>query len=235
MQPRIDRRTLLTIGMASSLYTIGGFRGHAALPDSPIALQPFAHSRTVTSFAKELLFQRDDMPRALRQAMTVGLERTDVVADLPAQERQRAAFLAWVAVRNIAPSALRRAGNEAQAAECEQQVCLSKGMIAAAGAQHAIGKKYAGSGLMPPLASCAYGACAHATTAALYARNGDVAAVAEAGHYCARALLDASFYDAEMVVPNTGWLWNFAAVTINEAVNFLYRPPAPALFAALAR
>ena len=71
---------------------------------------------------------------------------------------------------------------------------------------------------MPPLASCAYGACAHAATAALYAR--DVAAVAEAGHYCARALLDAFYYDDELVVPNTGWLWNFAAATINEAVNF---------------
>ena len=64
--------------------------------------------------------------------------------------------------------------------------------------------------MMPRLAHCACGATAHAATAWFFAADQDIDVDAQAGHHCARALLDASFYD-KVTVLEAAWIWGFAA------------------------
>jgi len=55
--------------------------------------------------------------------------------------------------------------------------------------------------------------------AEFYAGHEDIGVIAEAGHYCANALLDGSFYDDDVVVTDAAWIWNFAAMAINTAIG----------------
>jgi hypothetical protein len=217
-QPALDRRTFLAFGVAGGIGALGAFGACGTVPDRPIVLKPFAHSRTVSSFAEGLFFCEDAMPLPLRRLIEAELARTDVVPEAPPQERERAAFFAWLAVRNIAPRALRRAGYEALAMGCENQRDFAPG-DAAAVAQHTIGREHRDCRVMPRRASLAYGASAHASTCAFYAGHEDIAVVVETGHYCARALLAGSFYDDEIDAAGATWTWNFAAMAINAALD----------------
>ena len=160
----------------------------------------------------------EEMPLPLRRAIDAELDLADVVPETPTQERQCAEFFAWLAVRSIAPRALRRAGYDALAADCENQPIPSNGGSACSIAQHAIGTQYACS-LEPPLAALAYDASAHASTAAFYAGHEDIAVVTQTGCFCAYALLHGSFYDYDIDMVEASWLWDFAVTAINTAVT----------------
>ena len=71
---------------------------------------------------------------------------------------------------------------------------------------------------MPPLASSAYGASAHASTAKFYAGHENIETVVDAGKHCAWALLlplEEEYPD----VFETTWIWNFAVKAINVATD----------------
>lgn len=231
-QPALDRLTFLAFGLAGGLSALGDFDVHAAVPDGPTVLKPFAHSRTVTTFAQGLFdhwhFADETNFPPLRQMIDAEFIRTGTpnihywnyhpaIGPAPKDseadkiERRRAAFFARLAVEYIAPRALRRAGFEQMAAD------VAGGMLSPAGAQHAIGRKYAHCET-PMLANCAYGASAHASTAAFYAAHRDIDVVTQTGYFCARALLDASFYD-DVAVENPDEVWNFAAAAMNTAIE----------------
>lgn len=231
-QPALDRRTFLTLGIAGGLCALGGFGAPGATLDEPIVLKPFAQSRTVTTFAQGLFFHEEAMPLTLRRAIEAELARADVPnrwywekhpaggasrpdSDADREERRRAAFFAWLAVEYLAPLALRRAGYEQMAID------VASGTLPPAGAQHTIGRQYARRGLrpMPMRASCAYGTSAHASTTAFYADHRDIDVVAQTGYFCARALIDASFYDDEIVVTDAAGVWDFATLAINTAIG----------------
>lgn len=217
IQPAVDRRTFLTSGFAGGLCTLSGFSARGAMRDGPIALMPFAHSRTVSGFAGGLFLCEDAMPTPLRRVLEAELTRTDVTPDAPGQERERAAFFAWLAVRNIAPRALRRAGYEALAVGCENERRFAPGGAAAV-AQHTIGREHRGRKIMPRLASRAYGASAHASTTAFYAGHEDIKVVVQAGDPCANALINCCFDDDEIEPADALWIWDFAAMAINAAI-----------------
>jgi hypothetical protein len=90
--------------------------------------------------------------------------------------------------------------------------------LASAAARHAIRNVHRGCRLMPRLAGSTYGACAHAATAAFYARAEEIETVTETGHYCARALLQ-SIGDEDADVTEPPWIWDFAVSTINTAAG----------------
>ena len=98
-----DRRQFLTTGLAVGLSTVCGFGVGGATLEGKTFPMPFAGSRTVANFASGLFFCEDDMPISLSHALDAGLARTDVVPDSHAEERRRAKFFAWLAVRCIAP------------------------------------------------------------------------------------------------------------------------------------
>lgn len=236
----VNRRTFLTAGSAGGLCALGGFGTQAAAFDGAIVLAPFAQSPTITTFAQGLLdhwhfADEVDFP-PLRQMIDAELVRTGmpnvyywdyhptagpVPKDSEADkiERRRAEFFARLAVEYIAPRALRRAGLEQMAAD------VASGVVAPATAQHTIGAadaarcRAAGApSPMPVLESCAYGASAHASTAAFYTTLPEIDCVHQTGYFCARALLDASFYD-DIAVENPAEVWNFAAAAINMAIG----------------
>lgn len=200
--------------LAGGLCATGGFGVARAALGPPVILKPFAHSRTVSRFAKRLFLYKDAMPLTLRRAIETELARTDVVRETTAQEREHAAFFSRLAVRNIAPRALRRAGYEQMAADLANEMRFPEM------AQHAVewgdAQGNPRPGAMSWLESCAYGACAHASTTEFYARCDDMGAVFDTGPSCARALLAASFYDDDLVAED---VWNFAARAINAAIN----------------
>ena len=133
-----------------------------------------------------------------------------------AKERRQAEFFAGLATRVIAPRFLRRAGYEALASECETQRDLRTPGGAAAVAQHTIGRECRSP--MPRLASIAYGASAHASTCAFYARHGEIETVMQTGNYCARALL--SYFDhKDAVAAKSTWIWDFTVTAINVAAG----------------
>jgi hypothetical protein len=203
-----NRRHILATGVAGALCTLTGFGPFSAALAAPVFPHPFVGSRTVSRFADSLFFYEDVMPVALRRMIEAELARTDIAPDSPVEERLRAQFFAWLAVREIAPRALRRAGYDRMAVE------VANGKLHPAGAQHAIGKQYAYSPT-PPLAGDAYGACAHASTARFFADHEDIEVVIESGHYCARALV--STLPEEDDEAKHSWIWDFAVRTINTA------------------
>ena len=156
------------------------------------------------------------MPLALSRAIDAELARSDVPAVSLAKERRQAEFFAGLATRVIAPRFLRRAGYEALASECETQRDLRTPGGAAAVAQHTIGRECRSP--MPRLASIAYGASAHASTCAFYARHGEIETVMQTGNYCARALL--SYFDhKDAVAAESTWIWDFTVTAINVAAG----------------
>lgn len=238
--PTVDRRTFLTSGFAGGLCALGGVGAQAVALDGAVALKPFAHSPTITNFAQGLYGHwhfADEADRPpLRQMIDAELIRTGMpdiyywhyhpmTGPVPEEseadkiERRRARFFARLAVEYIAPCALRRAGFEQMAAD------VASGVMAPAAAQHtivaadAVRCRAAGApSPMPALHSCAYGASAHASTAAFYTTRPEIDCVHQTGYFCARALLDASFYD-DIAVENPAEVWNFAAAAINMAIG----------------
>jgi hypothetical protein len=153
------------------------------------------------------------MPNVLVSAIETELSHIVVQHDSEAEERRSAEFFAWLTVRVIAPAYLRRAGYDQLAANCENQSDLRDEAHPSSTAQHTIGKQYAYS-RTPRLASFAYGASAHASTAAFYAGHEDIETVIETGHYCARALLEGfSYKDASPA--DAAQIWAFAVRAIN--------------------
>lgn len=217
----LARRSLLTFGLTAGVCALGDVGRRGPAPEPMFVLKPFARYRTVRSFAGCLLFYDEEMPLPLRRAIDAELDRADAVPATPAQERQCAEFFAWLAVRSIAPRALRRAGYDALAADCEKQLIPGNGGGACSVAQHTIGTQYAYSSSEPPLAVLAYEASARASTAAFYAGHEDIAVVTQTGCCCAEALLGGSFYDNDIDTAEASWLWGFAATAINTAA----RPP----------
>src|SRR5258706_9388698 len=115
----LNRRQFLTASLAGALSAASGLNATSgAALEGKIFPRPFAGSRTVASFASGLFFCEDVLPLTLSRAIEAELARTDVALDSLAEERQRAEFFAWLAVKCIAPRALRRAGYEALAAGC---------------------------------------------------------------------------------------------------------------------
>ncbi|AGK58679.1 hypothetical protein HYPDE_35038 [Hyphomicrobium denitrificans 1NES1] len=237
----MNRRTFITSGVAGGLWALGGFGALGAAREMPIVLKPFAHSRTVTTFAQGLFdhwhfADETDFP-PLRQMIEAEFIQTGTPniydwdyrpATGPAPqdseadkiERRSAAFFARLAIEHIAPCALRRAGFEQMAAD------VASGVLAPAAAQHTIGAadaarcRAAGApSPMPTLESSAYGASAHASTTAFYAGHQEIDVVAQTGYFCARALLDAFSYDDDIVIADTAWIWDFAAMVINAAID----------------
>lgn len=212
-----NRRHVLAGGLAVALSACGGFGPLHAAVAAPVFPRSFAGSRTVSSFASGLFFCEDAMPLTLSSAVEAELGRTALQHDSEAEERRRAEFFAWLTVRVIAPAYLRRAGYDHSAVRCEEQTDLSNGMLASATAQHAIGKQYAYSST-PRLASFAYGASAHASTAAFYAGHEDIQVVVQTGNYCARALLEGFSYE-DASPADAARIWAFAVRAINAAVE----------------
>jgi hypothetical protein len=188
------------------LSACSGYRPLRAAIAAPLFPRSFAGSPTVSSFASGLFFYEDVMPIALKGAVEAELARTDDTSDSEIEERRSSEFFAWLTVRVIAPAYLRRAGYHHLAADCEKQSDLWNGRLASATAQHTIGKQYACSST-PRLASVAYGARAHAATAAFYAGHKDMQTVIETGHYCARALLEGLSYD-DTSAADTAQIWD---------------------------
>jgi len=218
IQPTCSRRTFLNFGVASGVCALSGFGSASAMAREPMAIKPFAHSRTVSSFAAAFACFQDDMPRRLLRAFDAEFARGDVAPDAPEIDRKRAEFFAWLALRHIAPHALRRAGYDGLAANCGKQSDLSEGAAAAACSQHTIGMQYAYSET-PRLAGLAYGASAHAATAAFYAGCEDIETVVMAGEFCARALIGGFFYDDDIDIADAVWVWEFAAGAMNAAIE----------------
>lgn len=212
-----NRRHVVAGGLAAALGACSGFRPLRAAVAAPLFPRSFAGSRTVSSFASGLFFCEDVMPIALIRAIEAELARMDVPPDSEAEERRRAEFFAWLTVRVIAPDYLRRAGYDNLAVDCSRQTDLWKAMLASATAQHTIGKQYAYSST-PRLASFAYGASAHASTAAFYAGHKDIQVVIETGHYCARALLEGFSYE-DTLPADAAQIWDFAVRAINSALE----------------
>lgn len=212
MSPIPNRRHFLAGGFAA-LYACGGFSSlHTALA-RPVLLRSFAGNRTASSFASCLFRYEDVMPNALVSAIETELSHIVVQHDSEAEERRSAEFFAWLTVRVIAPAYLRRAGYDQLAADCENQSDLRDEARPSATAQHTIGKQYAYS-LTPRLASFAYGASAHASTATFYAGHEDIETVIETGHYCARALLEGFSYE-DASPADAAQIWAFAVRAIN--------------------
>ena len=217
MKSALNRRRFLASGLAGALCAISGSSVSAALAGGMFS-RPLAGSSVVSSFASCLFLFEDQMPLALRRAIDTELDGIDVTPGKFADERPRAEFFAWLAVRCIVPLNLRRAGYDALAVDCQNQNDLWNASLASAGAQHTIGKEHRGCRLMPRLAGSAYGACAHAATAAFYARAEEIETVTETGHYCARALLQ-SIGDEDADVTEALWIWDFAVSVINTAAG----------------
>ncbi|MCA0423773.1 MAG: hypothetical protein LCH61_10680 [Proteobacteria bacterium] len=231
----LHRRSFLALALAPFL---GIGLSPAAAFNKTAVIKSFRHSQTITNFACELFCYEDAMPMALRTTLdaecaSIAAEyarliesdwRAQLTEDGVEAERRCAAFFERLAVEYLAPLALRRAG-------CGQlAVGVANRMVCPSHAQHAIGRLfphgpiYEGETvvryvLMPKLAHCAYGACAHAATTHFYADHTDLEVVVTAGSYCARSLLDTCFYDDEVVAPDAHWVWNFAALAINAAVG----------------
>jgi len=176
----------------------------------PAAPRSFAGSRTVSSFASGLLLAYEDVPPAMRRSIYAELDRTDGVPGDPVLERRQAQFFARLAVRTIAPRALRRAGYFRLAA------AVSSEALAPAFAQHQIGRQFAGRGCLPALASIAYGASAHAATALFYAGHDDINVAVSTGEFCALALVQALSYPDS---PEAAWIWSFATHAIEVAIE----------------
>lgn len=154
------------------------------------------------------------MSPTLRQAIEAELARTDMARETTAQEREHAAFFARLAVRNIAPRALRRAGYEQMAVDLANERRFPEMAQHTVECQDAQGNPR--PGVMSRLENCAYGACTHASRAEFYARYDDMGLVFDTGRVCARALLTASFYDDDIVSED---VWDFAARAINAAID----------------
>jgi hypothetical protein len=223
IQSTPNRRQFMATGLAVALYGLSGFKACAAALEGPIFPRPFAGSRSVSTFASGLFFGDNGvMPVALSRAIEAELTRTDIPPDSFAEERRRAGFFAWLAVRHLAPLALRRAGFSELALDCEKQSDLWNGMLASATAQHAIEKWHAAANPIPRpmvrLADFAYGTSAHAATAAFYAGHEDINVVMDTGTYCARALLEPfSYEDAKPA--EAEWIWGVAVTAINIAIG----------------
>jgi len=110
IQSGLNRRQFLTTGLAGALSAMSALNACGAALEAKIFPRPFAASRTVSSFASGLFFCEDAMPLILRRAIEAELDRTVVVPDSPADEHLQAEFFALLAVKCIAPFALRRAG-----------------------------------------------------------------------------------------------------------------------------
>lgn len=237
----MHRRRFLVFGLAGGLSGPLGLGIDRALSQGPTVLRQFTHSPTVVTFARGLFFGSDDrdeagLPRLLqmidaefvrtgtptfdRWEYRPGPDPAPEDSEADKIERRRAAFFSRLAVEYIAPRALRRAGFEQMAAD------VASGALPPAAAQHTIGQgdvrrcRVAGTlAPMPKLESCAYGASAHASTTAFYATRREIDSVHQTGYYCARALIDASFCDDEVIDPDPTWAWNIAALAINAAIG----------------
>lgn len=207
-QTALDRRTFMAFGLAGGLGAIGGF---GALAGGPVALKPFAHSRTVLGFARFLL--SDATPRTLRETIEAELARTDGTSAIPALEREHAMFFARLAVWNIAPRALRAAGYETLAANCERQTCLSHARRELGRARTAIG--------WPPARLRdadvpAHAACHDAALTASLVGEEDIGVVVRTGGFCGRTLFIGSMYDKDT---DPDRFWKFGAMAINAAIH----------------
>ena len=210
------RREFLSASIAASAIALGGLGRGSATFERGIFPRTFAGSRTVTSFATGLLFAEENMPLALTRWIDAELARTDVQLHSHAQERRQAEFFGWLAIHVVAPRALRRAGYEDLAVGCEKARDLRPGG-AASGAQHTIGREFRSS-LFSPRVQVAYGASAHASTCAFYATHDEIATVFEAGHYCARAIVE-TFCCEDPEAAETAWSAGFAVAAINKAIE----------------
>ena len=213
-QSVLHRRHFLTFGCAASAFWMSDLSARSATLDGRIFSRSFAGSRTVSSFASGLSWVEDKMPLALRRAIATELARTDAPSYSPADERGQAEFFAWLAMRVIAPRALRRAGYEALAVGCENERHLQPGGAAAL-AQSKIGFDFRYSPMLG-LASTAYGTSAHTSTCAFYAEHDEIEVVGQTGYYCARALLSG---DYGVDAAELEWNWEVAVRAINEATR----------------
>lgn len=202
----LARRQALSAGIAASVLTMARNGVCKSVFEDGSLPRVFTGSRTVTTFAAGLLFV-PELPSKLKHTITSQLRRADVYDYHPftrnngpetirtdtktyceADERRQAEFFAWLAVRIIAPRALRRAGYEALATGCEREQLLRPGGAAAL-AQHTIGREFRSS-LFTPRAWVAYGTCAHASTCSCYVLDEKIETVVHAGYFCARALVE---------------------------------------------
>lgn len=224
----LHRRQFLTVGVAATTLGLSAFGALGATLEGRIFPRPFAGSRTISSFASELLWSRllrseDNMPLTLSRAIDAELARTDAPADSVAEERSQAEFFAWLAMRLIAPRTLRRAGYEALAAGCENEPSLRPGG-AAAEAQHTIGREFR-SLPTPRLASFAYGASAHTSTCGFCAGHDRIETVTQTGTCLARVLVTPFAYE-DANAADSAWIWNFAVAAINATTDLNRRKPA---------
>lgn len=239
----LNRRNFIRSGLLGGLGALGG---SGALAAEVVLLKPFRYSHSIQRFVMSLFWYEEFMPRPLLYALEADQFPPEDAWPLhmkeepaifgaframlqdpqhAAKERQRAEFFAQLAVRNIAPRALRRAGYVAQADACAAPE--GPWNLAAAGAQHHIGhcdrKRDVAEGrgpqIMPRLDSLAYGASAHAATTAGHARADEIETVVEAGRYCGLALTSSVFWGDEIEPADEVWVWNFAAKVINAAVD----------------
>src|SRR5262249_32105885 len=139
----------------------------AALESGIFPLRSVVASSTVSCFASRLLSCEDVLPPISRGA--IELARADLTPCTLAKERRCAEFFALLAVRRIAPRALRRAGYDALALLCESQPDLGGALFAADAARQTIGTEH-GWSTLPPLASVAYAVSEHAGMAAFNSR-----------------------------------------------------------------
>jgi hypothetical protein len=164
------------------------------------------------------------MPIAIQRAIDAELSTSKASDKIP-DERACAEFFAWLAVRRFAPRALRQAGYHQLAGNCETQSDLWNGMIASATAQHTIGREYRDVLITPR----AYGACAHAATAAFYAGVEEMETVVQTGEYSARALVSPLPEEDEGDIDSceAQWIWEAAVTTINAAIDIRSLPASP--------
>lgn len=226
----LNRRKFLASSLAGGLLAGAVPSVFRAVPSGPVPLKPFTHSPTVSMFAHGLFFCGSPTPPLLLE-IEAQLERAGNPIDrddlwrpaaetgalqpdgpVNGAERQRAAFFARLAVEHLAPCALRHAGYEKMAVD------VASAALAPVEAQHMIGRQHR---LMLGPERWAYCACAHASTTALRAAHQDMDKVVQAGYFCARALLEVTFLGDEDIIKDDDRIWDFAALTINAAVDLI--------------
>lgn len=227
MNTIVNRRHALLAALALPLAATASSDARGQPRQPTYFPRPFAGSRTVVAFAEELLSLESLMPIALNRAIHVELARPITRMDSVNDEQRRAEFFSWFAIKTIAPRHLRRAGYEEQAAECESATVLWEGGLAAAGAQHTIGKASRASQCLPQLLQFAYSASAHACNSTLdeyqliHAGEQRTEWVAQSGWHCARALtasLAFAFEGEDADPTELAWVLETTVSLINRAM-----------------
>jgi hypothetical protein len=228
--PELTRRGVLGVGLLGALAAARALDWTGTALAAPPFVRPLACSPTVSYFASALLQYEREFPATFLDAIEHEIERSDVPRDSADIERRRSEYFAWLAVRVIAPHYLRRAGYDDFAAECETQSSLDTARLVAASAQHAIGKQYSHTKVTPREAQFAYGASARTCTSASYACNPDMKVASEAGHFCARALLETFSYE-DAPPAEIAAIWHFALQSMNTALQMPKPDGGPQIYA----